>query len=113
MDCLFCRIAKGEVPAKLIYQDEKIVAFHDINPQAPQHILVVPRAHITSLATLPPEETVLMGHLVQTAARLAYNANFSGEGYRLVINCGKDGGQTVDHLHVHLLGGRHMHWPPG
>jgi len=113
MNCLFCSIAKGEIPAKLIHRDEEIIAFHDINPQAPQHILIIPIKHIPSVAHLSATDTNLMGNIIQKAAELAYNSGIKDDGYRLVINCGNNGGQTVDHLHVHLLGGRAMHWPPG
>jgi histidine triad (HIT) family protein len=107
-DCIFCRIAKGEVKSKVIYQDEQAIAFPDINPKAPVHILVVPRKHIVCVSDLAENEEPLMGHLVNIANRLARENGISTSGYRLVINCGPEGGQIVPHLHVHLLGGRQM-----
>jgi histidine triad (HIT) family protein len=112
MDCLFCKIASGAIPAKRLYEDDHILAFPDINPQAPVHILLVPKKHLASLARAKPEDTAMLGLLVAAAAELAREQNLAN-GYRLVINTGSDGGQTVEHLHVHLLGGRHMTWPPG
>lgn len=114
MDCIFCKIAAGEIPAKKLYEDEHAVAFADIDPKAPVHMLIIPRQHIASLAEVgasEPEKT-LIGHLHSIANQLARQQNL-GKGYRIVINTGPDGGQTVDHLHLHLLGGRQMHWPPG
>jgi histidine triad (HIT) family protein len=112
MDCLFCKIASGAIPVKRIYEDDDVLAFPDINPQAPVHILLIPKKHIASLAHTVPEDTGMLGHLIAASAGVA-RANNLGNGYRLDINTGPDGGQTVDHLHVHLLGGRHMGWPPG
>lgn len=112
MDCLFCRIASGAIPSKTVYQDDRCYAFHDIDPKAPTHILVIPRKHIASLAQAAPEDEALLGHLLWIAAEVAREADLE-HGYRTVISTGRDGGQTVDHLHVHLLGGRPMHWPPG
>jgi histidine triad (HIT) family protein len=112
MPCLFCKIIAGEIPSKAIFQDDLTYAFRDINPQAPSHVLVVPRKHIASLAESGPEDENLLGHLHLVAARIAASEGLS-DGFRTVINTGPDGGQTVDHLHVHLLGGRSMHWPPG
>jgi len=111
-DCIFCKILSGTIPSKKIYEDESCCAFPDINPQAPTHVLIVPRKHLISLAQTTPEDTPLLGHLLDVAAKLATTLGLS-QGYRTVINTGSDGGQTVDHLHIHLLGGRHMHWPPG
>lgn len=111
-DCLFCRIAAGEVPAQMVHQDAHIVAFRDIAPKAPVHILVVPRHHWTSLAAVPDGEAPVLGHLLEACRDLAVGLGL-GDGYRVVVNTGPDGGQTVDHLHVHLLGGRAMEWPPG
>jgi histidine triad (HIT) family protein len=111
-DCLFCKIVAGTIPAKRLYEDDQCVCFADIHPQAPTHLLVVPREHIASTAQAEPGHAALLGHLVATAAKMARNAGLA-KGYRLVINTGDDGGQTVDHLHVHLLGGRQMTWPPG
>jgi histidine triad (HIT) family protein len=112
MPCLFCKIIAGEIPSKAVFEDDLTYAFRDINPQAPSHVLVVPRKHIASLAESGPEDESLLGHLHLVAARIAASEGLS-DGFRTVINTGPDGGQTVDHLHVHLLGGRSMHWPPG
>jgi histidine triad (HIT) family protein len=112
-DCLFCRIAAGEVPAARVHEDEAVIAFRDINPQAPTHILVIPREHIGSAANLTPAQDALWGHLLQVAQRLAASEGIDATGYRIVTNVGRGGGQTVGHLHLHLLGGRPMTWPPG
>jgi histidine triad (HIT) family protein len=108
MDCIFCKIARGEIQSNLIYQDETAVAFPDINPKAPVHLLIIPRKHIESVADLAGDEEKLMGHLVLVANKLAQDQGISESGYRLVINCGPHGGQMVAHLHIHLLGGRQM-----
>ncbi|MGB7190680.1 MAG: histidine triad nucleotide-binding protein [Acidobacteriaceae bacterium] len=113
-DCIFCKIAAGEIPAKKLYEDEQAIAIADIDPKAPVHVLILPKQHIASLAELgasEPEKT-LVGHLLGIASQLAREQGLS-KGYRIVVNIGPDGGQTVDHLHVHLLGGRAMDWPPG
>jgi histidine triad (HIT) family protein len=112
MDCLFCKIATGVIPAKRLYEDEHVLAFPDINPQAPVHVLLIPRKHLASHAHATPEDTAMLGHLIAAAGEVAREQGLAN-GYRLVINTGRDGGQTVDHLHVHLLGGRHLSWPPG
>ena len=112
MDCVFCKIAAGSIPAKKIYEDDRALAFHDLNAQAPTHFLVIPKRHIESLAAVSAEDGPLLGHLTAVAARLAAEQKLS-EGYRVVTNTGPNGGQTVPHLHLHVLGGRHMHWPPG
>jgi histidine triad (HIT) family protein len=112
MDCLFCKIVAGTIPAKALCQDEQCIAFADINPQAPTHFLVVPRQHIASLANADSNQAALLGHLLFVASEIA-RAKGLANGYRLVINTGPDGGQSVDHLHVHVLGGRHLTWPPG
>ena len=112
-DCLFCKIAAGETDTDLIYEDEKVVAFSDINPQAPVHILIVPKKHISTINDISEEDSKLLGHVYQTAADLAEKNNIAESGYRIVSNCGDDGGQTVYHIHFHLLGGRVMQWPPG
>jgi histidine triad (HIT) family protein len=111
-ECIFCRIAAGEVPADIVHRDERAVAFRDIRPQAPTHVLVVPRRHWTSLAEVPSGEEALLGHLLALCRDLARRLGLEG-GYRVVVNTGADGGQTVGHLHLHLLGGRAMQWPPG
>jgi histidine triad (HIT) family protein len=112
MACLFCKIVAGEIPSKKVFEDDLTYAFRDINPQAPTHVLVVPRKHIASLAVASAEDQELLGYLHLVAARIANSEGLS-KGFRTVINTGPDGGQTVDHLHVHLLGGRAMLWPPG
>ena len=112
-DCLFCRIIAGEIPASLVYQDDHVVAFKDITPQAPTHVLVVPRRHIESLNDLAPGDDALVGEMVRTAAKIARDAGVSERGYRTVFNTNADAGQTVFHIHLHLLGGRKIAWPPG
>jgi histidine triad (HIT) family protein len=112
MDCLFCKIATGAIPAKHLYENDDVLAFPDINPQAPVHVLLIPKKHLASHAHATPEDTAMLGQLFAAAGEVARQLGLSN-GYRLVINTGPDGGQTVDHLHVHLLGGRHMTWPPG
>jgi len=109
---LFCKIAAGLIPVTRLYEDDHLLAFPDINPQAPTHILIIPKQHIASLAHATPADTPLLGQLLSAAAKLAMQQNLA-TGYRTVINTGPDGGQTVHHLHLHLLGGRAMHWPPG
>lgn len=108
MDCIFCHIVAGKIPSDIVYQDEKVIAFHDINPQSPVHLLVVPREHFTSLTDITEKEASLMGHMVVVANQLARDEGISGTGYRLVINCGKQGGQLVPHLHLHVMGGRQL-----
>jgi histidine triad (HIT) family protein len=110
-DCLFCRIARGEIPAKLVAETDDCVAFRDINPQAPVHVLVIPRRHVASLDAL--DDGALLGKIGLLAAEIARREGIAATGYRAVINNGSDGGQTVGHLHLHLLGGRKMTWPPG
>jgi histidine triad (HIT) family protein len=112
MDCLFCKIIDGTIPSTRVYEDAQCIAFNDIHPNASVHVLVVPRKHIASLADAAPEDTPLLGHLLSTVAEIARQKGLAN-GYRTVINTGGDGGQTVAHLHLHLLGGRIMHWPPG
>ena len=112
MSCLFCRIIEGSIPSTPVYQDEQCYAFADINPQAPVHVLIVPREHVSSIAHASQEHNSLVGHLHWVAAEIARSKGLT-RGYRTVINTGDDGGQTVDHIHVHLLGGRPLLWPPG
>ena len=113
MDCLFCKIAGGEIPAVKVFEDDLAIAIRDIHPEAPVHVLVLPRKHIASLAAMESgENKEILGHLLALIDRIARAENLA-RGYRVVINTGPDGGQTVDHLHLHLLGGRAMHWPPG
>lgn len=111
-DCLFCRIIAREIPAQLVHEDNSSVAFKDINPQAPTHVLIVPKKHVASLSETTDEDGALLGHLQRVAARLAAEGKLEG-GWRLVANNGRGAGQSVDHLHYHLLGGRIMRWPPG
>ena len=112
-DCLFCKIASGEIPTELVHEDDEIVAFHDITPQAPVHVLIIPRAHIPTLFDTTAEHSLLLGRLQQVAITLARILGLEETGFRLVTNCLDGGGQAVYHLHVHLLGGRNMSWPPG
>ncbi len=111
--CVFCRIVDGGLPSKPVFQDDHVFAFHDVNPQAPVHVLVVPRRHIATLNDLTPEEDALVGRLVRCATRIAQDLSHGAGGYRLVWNCGADAGQSVFHVHLHLLAGRRMGWPPG
>lgn len=110
-DCLFCKMASGEIKPDVVYEDDKVLAFRDINPQAPIHILIIPKAHVATLNDL--EDSALASALLQTAAKLAAQEGIAEDGYRTVINCNKNGGQDVYHLHLHLLGDRKMSWPPG
>jgi histidine triad (HIT) family protein len=112
MSCLFCKIIKGEIPSTAVYQDEFEYAFADVNPKAPVHILIVPREHISSLADADEKNRELLGHMLLAAATIARDKGLD-KGYRIVVNTGDDGGQTVNHLHLHLLGGRPLAWPPG
>jgi histidine triad (HIT) family protein len=111
--CLFCRIISGEINAKRVFEDDQVVAFHDINPQAPTHVLVIPRKHIASLDALTDADAATVGTLVTRAVALARELHLESEGYRLVANNGEAAGQTVFHIHFHLLGGRNFGWPPG
>jgi histidine triad (HIT) family protein len=111
-DCLFCKIVAGSIPAKRVYEDELCICFADLRPQAPTHLLIVPRQHVASLAEAEPAQSSLLGHLLTKSAEIARACGLD-RGYRVVLNSGADGGQTVDHLHLHLLGGRPMGWPPG
>ena len=113
LDCLFCKIAAEQVPADLVYKDDLVVAFRDINPAAPTHILIIPTEHLSNSADLSDSHSVLLSQMFKTANKIALDENISEEGYRLVINNGKGAGQSVFHLHLHLLGGRPMNWPPG
>jgi histidine triad (HIT) family protein len=111
--CLFCRIIAGEIPSKTVYEDETIVAFEDVNPQAPMHVLVVPRQHIASLNDLTPAHDALVGEVVRRGAAIAAGRGHAPGGFRTVFNCNADAGQTVFHIHLHVLGGRLLRWPPG
>ena len=108
MDCIFCKIVSGEIPSEILYQDDEVIAFPDINPVSPVHLLIVPKRHIPTLAHLSEDEIPLIGHMVIIANRLAREHGVAESGYRLVINCGREGGQAVPHLHMHLLGGRQL-----
>ena len=108
MDCIFCKIVNSEIPTDILYQDEEVIAFRDINPVAPTHLLIIPKKHIPSLLHLPEVESSLIGDMVNTANQLAKREGIAESGYRLVINCGEQGGQVVPHLHMHLLGGRRL-----
>ncbi|KAJ0170292.1 hypothetical protein K1T71_014220 [Dendrolimus kikuchii] len=112
-DTIFGKILRKEIPAKLVYEDDQCVAFHDVNPQAPTHILVIPRKPIPQLSKASDEDEQLLGHLLIVARKVAAQEGLENTGFRLVINDGKNGAQSVYHLHVHILGGRQMHWPPG
>jgi histidine triad (HIT) family protein len=112
-DCLFCRIAARTIPSKIVYEDDVAVAFEDVNPQAPVHVLVVPRKHVPSLKGADSGDAALLGHLLLTCVNIAREKGIAESGYRIVANTGSEGGQTVFHLHFHVLGGRAMHWPPG
>lgn len=112
-DCVFCKIVSGEIPSTKVYEDDKVLAFKDINPEAPVHIVIIPKNHIESLNSIKEEDINIISHILITAKNLAKDLGISEKGYRLVNNCGKDGGQTVNHLHFHLLGGRLLQWPPG
>lgn len=111
--CIFCNIIEQKLPARIVYEDELAVAIEDIRPQAPVHLLVIPRKHLPSLSEADGSDETLLGHLFMVARQLASSRKLDGNGYRTVINNGPWGGQTVDHLHVHVLGGRVFHWPPG
>jgi len=111
-DCLFCRILRGEIPAKKVYEDEHVLAFEDINPKAPTHVLIIPKKHFAGLKEAKAEDTEVIGRCHLAAAEIARERNIE-EGYRTVLNVGPGAGQSVFHLHVHLLGGRHLSWPPG
>jgi histidine triad (HIT) family protein len=113
MPCVFCEIVAGRIPAKVAYQDDEVVAFHDINPQAPVHVLVIPREHVTSLLDLEEALDGLVGRLVRRARDLARELGLAERGFRLVFNSGDDAGYSVYHIHLHLLGGRQLGWPPG
>ena len=108
MDCIFCQIVAGKVPSEIIYQDEEVIAFRDIHPMAPTHLIIIPKQHIPSLAHLSEADSPLIGHMVNIANQLAKREGISESGYRLAMNCGKEGGQLVPHLHLHLLGGRKL-----
>lgn len=112
-DCIFCKIVKKEIPTRIIYEDKNIIAFNDINPQAPIHILLIPKEHFASLNEIPDEKKDILTLLLLTARQIAREKDIAEKGYRIVLNTAKDSGQEVFHIHFHLLGGRRMQWPPG
>ncbi|WP_026485604.1 histidine triad nucleotide-binding protein [Caldanaerobius polysaccharolyticus] len=111
-DCIFCKIVKKEVPSQVVYEDDRVMAFKDINPVAPVHVLIIPKVHVESIMELDPASDVLKG-IVQTVQKLSKEQGIAQDGFRVVVNCGPAAGQTVNHLHFHLIGGRNMGWPPG
>jgi histidine triad (HIT) family protein len=113
MDCLFCKIAASQIPCSKVYEDDKILAFKDINPEAPVHILIIPKEHISSVMDINEENKTLISHIYLAAGKIAAELGISQTGFRIVTNSGEDGGQTVEHLHFHMLGGRNLKWPPG
>lgn len=113
MDCIFCKIANKEIPSSIVYEDDDVIAFKDLNPEAPVHVLVIPKKHISSLNAANPDDQQLLGKLMLTIPKIAAEQGIAEGGYRVVNNCGEQGGQTVMHLHFHLLGGREMLWPAG
>lgn len=112
-NCIFCKIAGGQVATNFLFSDEEIIAFNDLHPQAPHHVLIIPRQHIETVAQVEESNAYLLGRMIITAHRLAEELGFAKNGYRLVVNCRGDGGQEIYHLHLHLLGGRKLKWPPG
>ena len=112
-DCLFCRIATGKIPASIVYQDDRLMAFQDVNPQAPLHVLIIPRRHIATLNDLTAGDDSLVGEMIRRAAAIAHEQGHAERGYRTVFNCNREAGQSVFHVHLHLLAGRSMAWPPG
>ncbi len=112
-DCIFCRIAAGDIPTAKVFEDEELIAFRDIRPQAPHHVQIIPKRHIETIQDLTESDKILVGKMILTANQIARDLGISGQGYRLVFNCRGDGGQEVFHIHLHLLGGRRMGWPPG
>ena len=113
MDCLFCKIAAGEIPSAKVYEDELVYAFRDIDPKAPVHVLIIPKQHIASVNEINDENCAIVGHIFKVAAEIAKSEGIAQDGYRIVTNIGENGGQTVGHLHYHMLGGRSLQWPPG
>ena len=113
MDCLFCKIASGQIPSTKVYEDDLVYAFRDIDPQAPVHILIIPKAHISSVNEIDDENCAVVGHIFKVASQIAKAEGIDKDGYRIVTNIGENGGQTVGHLHFHMLGGRLLAWPPG
>jgi histidine triad (HIT) family protein len=112
-DCLFCKIRDGEIAGDMVYEDDEVLAFRDVNPQAPTHVLVIPRKHIATTNDLDDTDAAIVGKMMLAAKKIAADEGFAAEGYRLVLNCNEGAGQTVFHIHMHLLGGRRLTWPPG
>ena len=113
IDCLFCKIVEGEVPADIVYENDTVLAFRDINPQAPTHVLIIPRQHIGTINDIEPEHEAVVGRLFSAAREIAAEEGLTDKGYRVAMNCGEGAGQSVFHIHLHLLGGRGFDWPPG
>lgn len=113
MDCLFCKIINKEIPSTIAFEDDEVFAFEDINPKAPTHTLIIPKKHISTINDIEPAEATLAGKLILTAKKLAKEKGIAENGYRVLMNCNSDGGQEVYHIHLHLIGGRPLHWPPG
>lgn len=113
MDCIFCKVAAHDVPARTVFENERLIAFHDLFPQAPTHILIIPKTHYTTLNDVPASDSALLGEMMSTATQIAKEIGVDESGYRVVMNCNKDGGQSVYHIHLHLLAGRQLGWPPG
>ena len=112
-ECIFCKIEKGQIPCEMVYEDDKVIAFKDISPEAPVHVIIIPRRHIANLNLLKQDEVEIIGHIFIVAKKIVRTLGIDKSGYRIVNNCGEQGGQTVQHLHFHLLGGRMLKWPPG
>jgi len=112
-DCLFCKIIEGQIPSNKVYEDDTVLAFRDIEPQAPEHIIIIPKEHIKSANEITAENSKVLANIFEVAAKIAKDLGFADKGFRVVNNCGEDGGQTVPHLHFHLLAGRFLQWPPG
>lgn len=113
MDCIFCKVAAHDIPARTVFENERLIAFHDLFPQAPTHILIIPKTHYTTLNDVPAADSALLGEMMSTATKIAKELGVNESGYRVVMNCNKDGGQSVYHIHLHLLAGRQLGWPPG
>lgn len=113
MDCIFCKIASKEIPSNIVYEDDRVLAFYDISPASPSHVLIIPKEHIASALDIDSNNSGIISHIFEVAANVAKQLGLADKGFRIVNNCGEDGGQTVGHIHFHLLGGRSLQWPPG